>query len=130
VLDDRDDALRRESSAESWRTWLHLANLAQGDPFGDSLRMTTKSLVEAGTDVGSDEARAPRVPSAAPPHTAPTTPEPATPEPAALAADYALRPEDGAEEPLSPAWQGALADADGETEKQLIGVLARYDLEP
>src|SRR5699024_11200715 len=156
VLDDREEALRRESSAESWRAWLHLANLAQGEPYGDTLRMTTKSLVEAGIDVSSDEARAPRVPSAAetatrpsegpvgapearvttptgawggvpaaPPHAAPTAPEPA-----ALAADYALLPGGGAEAPLSPAWQEALADADGETEKQLIGVLARYDLEP
>src|SRR5699024_980675 len=64
VLDDRDDSLRRESSADSWRAWLRLANLAQGEPHGDTLRMTTKSLVEAGVDVGSDEARAPRVPSA------------------------------------------------------------------
>src|SRR5699024_2315827 len=56
VLDDRDEALRRESSNDAWRAWLHLANLAQGEPGGDSLRMTTKSLVEAGIDVGSDEA--------------------------------------------------------------------------
>src|SRR5699024_7927092 len=33
VLDDRDGALRRESSNDAWRAWLHLANLAQGEPF-------------------------------------------------------------------------------------------------
>ena len=148
VLDDRDEALRRESSAESWRAWLHLANLAQGEPTGETLRMTTRSLVEAGIDVASDEARAPRVPSnEGPTATAPgaetpsaavpaqdTRPqgEPTVPEPAALPADFAAVPErgHGAEEPLSPAWQEALDEAYDETEKQLIGVLARYDIDP
>lgn len=146
VLDDRDDSLRRESSAESWRAWLHLANLAQGEPHGSSLRMTSKSLVEAGIDVGSDEARAPRVPSAEEPvalasaessaadHTQDSRPTDAqaVAEPSELPADYALVPESGADakEPLSPAWQEALDEAYDETEKQLIGVLARYDIEP
>ena len=148
VLDDRDEALRRESSAESWRAWLHLANLAQGEPTGDTLRMTTRSLVEAGIDVASDEARAPRVPSnEEPAATGPGTEtpsgavpaqdvrpqgEPVVPEPAALPADFAAVPErgHGAEEPLSPAWQEALDEAYDETEKQLIGVLARYDIDP
>lgn len=144
VLDDREDSLRRESSAEAWRAWLHLANLAQGEPHGSSLRMTTKSLVEAGIDVSSDEARAPRVPSAEEPAApAPTAPveraeavrpmgEEAAPDLTALPADYALVPESGADakEPLSPAWQEALDEAYDETEKQLIGVLARYDIEP
>ena len=54
------------------------------------------------------------------------------PDPTALPADYALVPESGADakEPLSPAWQEALDEAYDETEKQLIGVLARYDIEP
>lgn len=151
VLDDRDEALRRESSAEAWRAWLHLANLAQGEPHGDALTMSTKSLVEAGIDVSSDEARAPRVPSAEEPTalataTANSVPSPQdahaqdpqptdaqdAPEPTALPADYAHVPESGAgaEEPLTPAWQEALDEAYDETEKQLIGVLARYDIEP
>ena len=142
VLDDREEALRRESSAESWRAWLHLANLAQGEPHGDSLRLTTKSLVEAGIDVGSDEARAPRVPSAEEPaataapaeraQEAQTTDSQVVLEPTALSADYAFIPQSGggAEEPLSPAWQEALDEAYDETERQLIGVLARYDIEP
>ena len=128
VLDDRDDSLRRESSADSWRAWLHLANLAQGEPHGDTLRMTTKSLVDADIDVSSDEARAPRFPSVA----EPTATAPAVPEPAALPADYAAGSTDGSETepPLSPAWQEALDEAYDDTEKQLIGVLARYDIEP
>src|SRR5699024_1305824 len=143
VLDDRDEALRRESSNDAWRAWLHLANLAQGEPGGDSLRMTTKSLVEAGIDVGSDEARAPRVPSAAPVPAAaglraeesPSAEDLRAPsaeesEPTTLQADYAAVPAPAAQEPLTPAWQAAMDDADGEAEQQLIGVLSRYDIEP
>jgi ATP-dependent helicase YprA (DUF1998 family) len=56
VLDDRDSAVRRDSFAVSWRAWLRLANLAQGDPYGTTLRQTTMSLVENGVDVGGDVA--------------------------------------------------------------------------
>ena len=143
VLDDRDEALRRESSNDAWRAWLHLANLAQGEPGGDSLRMTTKSLVEAGIDVGSDEARAPRVPSTAPVPAAaglraeesPSAEDLRAPsaeesEPTTLQADYAAVPAPAEQEPLTPAWQAAMDDADGEAEQQLIGVLSQYDIEP
>ena len=104
--------------------------------------MTSKSLVDADIDVSSDEARAPRVPSAEEPaataasaeraQDASPTDEQFVPEPTTLPADYALAPKSGgrAEEPLSPAWQEALDEAYDETEKQLIGVLARYDIEP
>lgn len=34
------------------------------------------------------------------------------------------------EAPLSPAWQEALEEAYDETEKQLISIVARYDIEP
>ncbi|WP_263310829.1 hypothetical protein [Brachybacterium atlanticum] len=54
------------------------------------------------------------------------------PEATALPADYVAVPARGreVEEPLSPAWQAAMDDAEGEVEQQLIGVLARYDIEP
>ena len=58
--------------------------------------------------------------------------EPAAPEATALPADYVAVPARGreAEEPLSPAGQEAMDEAEGEGEQQLIGVLARYDIEP
>ena len=139
VLDDRAEALRRESSAESWRAWLHLANLAQGPPHGDSLRMTTMSLVEAGIDVGSDEARAPRVPSAEQPRAQEAEPvaavpggAPATPERTGPVSEAAVEPVPGPANsaPLTPDWQAAMDDADGETERQVIAVLARHGIEP
>src|SRR5699024_7269304 len=94
------------------------ANLAQGEPHGSSLRLTTKSLVEAGIDVGADEARAPRAPSAD--------------ELAPLPADHApvSAPPRDAEAPLSPAWQEAWDDAFDETERKIIGLVSQYDVEP
>ncbi|MBB5832516.1 DEAD/DEAH box helicase [Brachybacterium aquaticum] len=135
VLDDRDEALRRGSSADSWRTWLQLANLAQGDPFGDTLRLTTVSLVEAGIDVTSDGAAAPRIPSAEEPTAQPTreqTEAPTTPTPTPLPADVVAVPElDDAEAGhLSPEWQDALDEAADEIERRLITLVSRYDIEP
>src|SRR5699024_11765535 len=85
---------------------------------GDTLRMTTRSLVEAGIDVGSDEVRALRAPSAD--------------EPAPLPADHAPAPAPAkaAEAPLSPAWQEAWDDAFDETERKIIGLVSQYDVEP
>src|SRR5699024_5986024 len=54
VLDDRPEAMRQSSFAGSWRQWGRLANLAQGDPYGATVRLTTLRLVEAGYDVGRD----------------------------------------------------------------------------
>src|SRR5699024_9888853 len=50
----REAALRRDSFADSWRQWGRLANLAQGDPCGSTVRLTTMRLIEAGIDVGLD----------------------------------------------------------------------------
>src|SRR5699024_1333906 len=50
VLDDRAAALRQDSFADSWRQWGRLANLAQGDPYSSTVRLTTMRLIDAGID--------------------------------------------------------------------------------
>ena len=54
VLDDRAAALRQDSFADSWRQWGRLANLAQGDPYSSTVRLTTMRLIDAGIDVDLD----------------------------------------------------------------------------
>lgn len=124
VLDDRDDALRRGTSGESWRGWLALANLAQGDPFGETLRLATWSLVDAGIDVTADSARALWIPD--------SDESKAPVAPASGTADFVLQPGPvmDIDLELSPGWRAALDDAADERELELIRLFSRYDIEP
>ncbi|PZO61186.1 MAG: hypothetical protein DI635_15010, partial [Pseudoxanthomonas suwonensis] len=57
VLDDREEALRRESSAESWRAWLHLANLAIGRGARPARHLGRAAGRDRGRDAVTDRTR-------------------------------------------------------------------------
>ncbi|WP_010533112.1 DEAD/DEAH box helicase [Brachybacterium squillarum] len=99
VLDDRPAAVEATGFAESWRTWGLLANLAQGHPAGDSVVLTTASLVVAGHDVTRDAV------------------EESAPVPARV--DIVV-PQD---------WQQALDDAITDTERQVLRALSSLGVE-
>lgn len=99
VLDDRPPAVEATGFVESWRTWGRLANLAQGHPAGDSVVLTTASLVVAGHDVTRDAV------------------EESAPVPARV--DIVV-PED---------WQQALDAAITDTERQVLRTLSSLGVE-
>lgn len=132
LLDDRPESIRRDSFAESWRQWGRLANLAQGDPSGQTLRLTTMRLIEAGIDVGIDAiGPVPGAEPSADPETEPAQ-EPSTVEtvtaPAPASTADRLAPA-GTPATLPPAWQAAWDEALSEAERQLIAFASGLDLD-
>ncbi|MEO2096612.1 MAG: DEAD/DEAH box helicase [Brachybacterium sp.] len=116
VLDDRDRAVREDGFLDSWRAWGRVANLAQGDPSGHTLCLTTTTLLEQGIDVRVDM--------------------PASGEGSPLRADHATAPEpetpfpDASEGTLDPAWAAAYEDAFTEQERQVIRLASALGIEP
>lgn len=146
VLDDRDAALRRDSFADAWRQWGRLANLAQGDPYGSTVRLTTMRLLEAGIDVSIDASgptagrdpgqelsaaanqpvggrqSAPSAPEAVPEQTGVSASSPADEVRAGKSPSAEMS---GPSANLSPAWQAAYDDAFTEAERQIIALAAQ-----
>ena len=116
VLDDRDRAIREDGFLDSWRDWGRLANLAQGDPTGNTLCLTTTTLLEQGVDVRLDMpagsgSRSLRADHAAPPA-------------------YTELPAGTPDGGLDPAWAEAYEDAITEQERQVIRLASSIGIEP
>ncbi|GAA1730478.1 DEAD/DEAH box helicase [Brachybacterium phenoliresistens] len=156
VLDDREAAMHRPTFEDSWRTWAQMANLAQGDPHGGTLRLTTMSLVESGIDVTVDAqlpAAAPNAPAQEPsrqvadasgkPTVAPSAPvdADALPGGAPVAdaentrhrqqADYMVLAEPTAVDAsgLPPQWQEPYEEVITDTERAIIVAAARLGMD-
>lgn len=121
VLDDRDRSVREDGFLDSWRVWGRLANLAQGDPAGSTVCLTTVSLLAAGIDVRSDSHELAKATQGAeslrPDHLVPGTHR----APAGASSRHPAY--------LDPAWAHVLEEAITEQERQVIRLASSLGIE-